>query len=189
MSPPPAITKPLPSVDQDDWFRQEVRSHDASLKGYLRRAFPSVRDVDDMVQESYLRVWRARMAQPIQSAKAFLFQVARRLAIDAVRHARATRTESHADLSGLSVLDHGPDAAEALNYNEKVALLADALAALPARCREIVILRRLRGRPQKEVAAQLGISERTVESQLARGMTLCEKFLRKRGIRGFRRDE
>lgn len=189
MSPPPAIPPQAASAEQAHWFREEVHPHDASLKAYLRSSFPEMRNVDDMVQESYLRIWKTRMARPITSTKAFLFQIARHLAIDTLRRNRAVVIESHGDLSELFVIDHKPDAAETLSYNEKADLLAEALAALPKRCREVVILRRLRCLSQKEVASQLGISERTVESQLARGLNLCLAFLRKRGLHGLSRDE
>lgn len=55
-----------------------MHAHDEQLKSYLRLAFPTVRDVDDIVQESYLRTWRRQSSQPIRAAKAFLFTVARR---------------------------------------------------------------------------------------------------------------
>ena len=61
-------------------------------------------------------------------------------------------------------------------------VLADAVASLPTRCREIIILCKFKGLSQKEVAAQFGISERTVEVQVARGVKRCEEYLRKRGI-------
>jgi DNA-directed RNA polymerase specialized sigma24 family protein len=79
-----------PAAALHAWFAKEVQPHDAQLKAYLRGAFPSVRDVDDVVQESYLRVWLARATQPIQSTRAFLFRVARNLALDFVRHERAS---------------------------------------------------------------------------------------------------
>jgi len=60
---------------------------------------------------------------------------------------------------------------------------------LPARCREVVYLRKLKRLPQKEVAARLGISVRTVESQCALGMKRCEAYLRKHGIESFGYDE
>lgn len=189
MSPPPAFPKPLSDSEQGEWFRDQVQSHGPSLKSYLHRAFPGVRDVDDLVQESYLRVWRAKLARPVHCAKSFLFQIARHLAIDTLRRNHGGLIETRGDLAELSVIDQEPNAAETLTYNEKVGLLADALAALPARCREVVILRRLRGLSQKEAATLLGISERTVESQLARGIDLCEAFLRRRGMKGFDRHE
>lgn len=65
----------------------------------------------------------------------------------------------------------------------KKSLVAEAVAALPDRCREIVVLRKLQGLPQREVAARLGISERTVEVQVARGVRRCAEHLRRRGLK------
>lgn len=176
----------LPAENHAEWFTQEVQQHEPALRGYLRSAFPTL-EVDDVVQESYLRIWRARLARPIHSTKAFLFQIARHLAVDGLRQKSAPVIAS-SDLAELAVLDDKPNAADELDYHERVSVLSDALAALPSRCREVVYLRKFRGLHQKEVAAQLGISVRTVESQFARGMRLCEDFLRRRGITGFSRD-
>jgi RNA polymerase sigma factor (sigma-70 family) len=187
--PPASSSSSADAPSPARWFADEVHAHDSSLKAYLRGSFPSVRDVDDVVQESYVRIWRARMTQPIRSARAFLFQVARHLAIDAVRRHHTSPIESLRDLAELSVIEERPDAAESLVYREKVALMGEALADLPDRCREIFILRKLKHVPQKEIAARLGLSERTVESQVTRGMKLCETWLRKRGVTGFIRDE
>src|SRR5580693_2470646 len=61
------------SVEQIRWFTEEVHPHEPSLRAYLNGSFPTVRDLDDVVQESYLRIWQARAAYPIGSARAFLF--------------------------------------------------------------------------------------------------------------------
>jgi RNA polymerase sigma-70 factor (ECF subfamily) len=167
----------------------EVHPHESSLRAYLHGAFPGVRDVDDVVQESLLRTWCARASQPIRSARSFLFQVARRLAIDLVRHDRVAPVKLVGDLAGLSVLESGPDAADAASQQEHLSLLADAIEALPARCRQVVILRKLQCLAQKEVATRLAISEKTVEAQLARGIDRCEEYLRRRGVRGMFGDE
>ncbi|HRE79927.1 MAG TPA: sigma factor, partial [Opitutaceae bacterium] len=75
-------SEPVPDVDPTRWFTTEVHAHEASLRTHLRAAFPRARDVDDLVQESYLRVWKAQASRPILSAKAFLFKVARHAALD-----------------------------------------------------------------------------------------------------------
>jgi RNA polymerase sigma-70 factor (ECF subfamily) len=166
-----------------------VHVHDSQLKAYLRGSFPAVRDVEDLVQESYLRIWKARMVRPIVSAKAFLFQVARHLAIDVLREAKATPIEPLRDSAVVAVIEGRTSAIDALCYQEKVSLVATALTELPARCREVFILRKFRQVPQREIAIRLGISERTVESQVTRGMKLMEASLRKHGIDGLSRDE
>jgi RNA polymerase sigma factor (sigma-70 family) len=178
------LSEPTSGVDRGRWFVDEVHAHEPLLRSYLHGAFPAVRDVDDVVQESYLRLWRARAVQPIYSAKAFLFQVARRVAIDVLRRRRTTPIERGSDLAAINVLDEGPNAAEAAVLMERKRLLIDAIASLPNRYREIVILRKLESVPQRDVATRLGISERTVENLLARAIKRCERRLRRRDVRG-----
>jgi RNA polymerase sigma-70 factor (ECF subfamily) len=177
-----------PNTEQARWFADEVHAHDGQLRAYLRGTYPSVRDVDDVMQESYLRTWKARLAHPIASTKSFLFQVARNLAIDVVRKKQAGPVEFPVDLDALPVLEEA-DAAAALSRQEKIDLLIAALATLPDRTREIVFFRKFQQMPQKQVAARFGISERTVESQLAKGMKRCADYLRKRGVNGFSCDD
>ena len=171
------------------WFAENVEPHDSSLRAYLRGAFPTVRDLDDVVQESYVRVWRTRLTQPIRSARAFLFQVARHLALDIVRRNRISPIESVRDLNAVTVIDDGQNIIATISTREKVRLLAAAIDALPPRCRQIIILRKLQCVPQKQVAAQLGLAEKTIEAQVARGEALCEEFLRRRGVHNLYGDE
>lgn len=171
---------PLPEDEHNRWFVEEIHAHDSSLKVYLRGAFPAVRDVDDVVQESYLRIWRARMIRPIRCAKSFLFTVARHVALNALRRERHSPVMPVTDLRQLFVLDSRPDAATATVTAEEIECLVDAVDALPARCREIFILRRLQGVSQKDIAARLGLSEQTVQVQAARGLKRVAKQLRRR---------
>lgn len=176
---------PLSYAHSDEnarWFASEVHSHDLQLKSYLRGSFPYVRDVDDVVQESYLRVWRRHLAQPIVSAKAFLFQVARNLAMDVIRHNRASPITEALDSVTLPVGEEHPGVVEGVCVNEEVDLLCDAITALPPRCREIVVLRKIKGVSQKEIASKLGLSESTVQVQASRGLRRCAEFLRERGV-------
>ena len=170
---------PKPPAPREQWFKDEVQPHDTSLRAYVRGRFPAVRDVDDVVQESYLRIWQARARHPIQSARAFLFRIARNLALDIVRHDRRSPIKVVTDLSHLFVIDDRPDAAAAASRQQEIALLVDAIDALPARCREIFILRKLRGVSQKDIAARLGLSEQTVQVQAARGLRRVADSLRR----------
>lgn len=174
-----------PQSEQARWFSEEVLSHESSLRYYVRGAFPAVSDVDDVVQESYLRLWRARVARPIVSSKAFLFAVARNVAYDLVRRARRSPIDPAVDLAGLHSVEERPSAAESLCVQEKIDLLGRAVSSLPVRCREIVILHKIRGLAQRDVAARLGVSEKTVENQVAIGVKRCEEFFRRHGIDRF----
>lgn len=152
------------------------------MRTYLRSAFPAVRDVDDVVQESYLRIWKARAAQPIRSARAFLFTVARGVALNIIRKNGNAPFAAFGDFPASRVLDDKADALETTLVRERINLLADALMTLPPRCREITMLHKVHGLSQRQVAERLGLSERTVESQVRIGVTRCHAYLQRRGL-------
>jgi RNA polymerase sigma-70 factor (ECF subfamily) len=163
-------------LEQLRWFEAEVHPHAASVRAYLRGSYPGVGEVDDLLQESFLRIWKARATRTIDSPRAFLFQIARRLAIDLLRRRKTARIEPVCDLAELPVLEDRPDAADAACRSEELWLLARALHALPTRCREVMILRKIEGLSQKEIAVRLGISEGTVQVQVGRGLRHLEEF-------------
>lgn len=164
------------------WFQQEVHAHDAQLKAYLRNSFPAVRDVEDVVQESYLRIWKAKAREPIRTAKAFLFKVARHLALDDVRRGRISPFEEVAEIGGIPAAHDAPSAPELLSSAEKFQLLAEAIAELPPACRSAMLLCKVKGVTHREAARQLGISERTVDEQIHRGIKRLGHLLRERGL-------
>lgn len=164
------------------WFFEEVHPHERSLKAYLKGAFPSVRDVDDVVQESYLRIWKVRIARPILSSRQFLFQIARHLAVDRIRHERVVPIHRVTDLAKVAVLDSRPTSAEVACTRDELRLLAEAIHSLPTRCQEVILLRQIHGLPQKEIAARLGISVLTVQVHVVKGLRRIEEYFLKRGM-------
>lgn len=183
-SPPPNDAPALAAPEPARWFAEEIQPHERSLRCYLQGSFPTVGDVDDVVQESYLRMLRAKTAQPIRSAKAFLFTVARRLALDTLRHERASPIEGVGRLETLHVIDDRVDVTDDVGRRERVSLLAQAIADLPARCRMVFVLHKIKGCSRRETAQQLGLAEKTVEVQTAKAMRRCGEYLRRRGVTG-----
>jgi RNA polymerase sigma-70 factor (ECF subfamily) len=162
----PAVA--APSLTQ--WFAEEVQPHDAHLRAYLRGAFPAVRDVDDVVQESYLRVWRIGPGGRLRSARAFLFRVARNIALDFIRERDRAAFVPAAHRQLQAVPDERPDAGEAAVRQERIDRLAAALNRLPPRQREVLVHCKLYGHSYGEVAGLLGLSEKTVTEHVYRGM-------------------
>ncbi|MBS0663304.1 MAG: sigma-70 family RNA polymerase sigma factor [Verrucomicrobia bacterium] len=173
-----------PPTDQARWFAQEIQPHEAALRAYLRSRFPDVRDVDDLVQESFSRVLQSYGTVQIESTKAYLFATARNLALSALRRPKIFSPTPVTDFSVQSVVEESINVAEAVSVRQEVTVLLDAIDALPAACREIFILRKLQNVPQKEIAARLGLSEQTVQVQIVRAIRKCAVYLRKHGVKG-----
>jgi RNA polymerase sigma-70 factor (ECF subfamily) len=164
------------------WFEAEVQPHESSLRAYLRAVFPSLPDLDDLVQETYLRLIRARERGPVSYARAFLFTTARNAAMDLFRRRKIVSFENVGDFKDWSLAGHEPDAGDALNQQQELALLAEAIKELPTRCRQTVTLRVIYGLPAKEIARRLGISECTAKAQLAKGLRRCSHYFQERGL-------
>lgn len=184
---PPRGTSALPPVnpprtDDERWFAEYILPHEPMLRAWLRTRFPSLYDADDLVQETYARVLHARATVPIATAKAFLFTTARNLAIDRLRRAQIVDIESLAEIERLSVFDDMPGVSETVERRQELELLTQAIQSLPERCRQVLTLRKIYGLSQREIAAQLGISEHTVEAQVGNGMRRCAEFLARHGL-------
>jgi RNA polymerase sigma-70 factor (ECF subfamily) len=142
-----------------------------------------VQDVDDVVQESFLRIWKARSARPIDSAKAFLFQVARHLVVDQVRRERTASLIRLPDPVLESVMAEGPGVAETACTQDELDWLERAIDALPPRCREVIVLRQIKGLSQKEIATHLGLSELTVQTHVVTGLRRLRAFAAEHAMR------
>ena len=160
------------------WFLEEVYPHEPSLRSFLHRSLPSSADVDDVVQDTYTRLLHARERNSIRSTKPLLWAIARNVVHDFFRRQRIARLESITENNSLSVLEDGLNLMESLCQQDEYALLAEAISTLPARCREVILLRKIKGRPQREIAHLLGISENTVESLSVKGTRRVAAYLR-----------
>ncbi len=164
------------------WFSAEVLPHEAALRAWLRGQFPQLTDVDDIVQESFARVLRARGRGEVQTPRALLFTTARHVAIDLLRRNKIVAFEPLTESPASPVYDEGRGVAESAAHRQELEILTHAIQSLPDRCRQVLTLRKIYGLSQKEIAAELGISEHTVEVQVANGMRRCAEFLARHGL-------
>ncbi len=176
-----------PSPD-DRWFSDHVLPHEPMLRAWLRSRFPHGVELDDLVQEAYARMLRARAAgSAMRSPKAFFFATARNLALDTLRHRQVSGDDTLVSFESLDVLDESDGIPETVDRREKLERLTIAIQSLPARCREVMTLRKVYGLSQKEIAARLGVSACTVSAQLTIGVRKCtESFARDRREEGIR---
>ena len=110
--------------------------------------------------------------------RALLFAIARNTVRDSVRRKLANREVLGTELDSYPVLESA-GVVEIVGRRQEQRLLAEAIQALPERCREVLFLRKIQGLSQREIAARLGITENTVESLVSRGLRRCANHLRK----------
>jgi RNA polymerase sigma factor (sigma-70 family) len=155
----------------------EVLPLEPMLTGFLRRNRCSAAEVADLSQETFARIYEAARRERPLLVKPFLFQIARNLMIDHLRKQSVVSLETMADCEWMNVPDDGPSSERQASARQELRLLQAALDELPPRCRQIVMMQRVDGMPQKDIAQQLGITVETVQTHLAKGMRLLAQAL------------
>jgi RNA polymerase sigma-70 factor, ECF subfamily len=132
---------------------------------------------DDVVQETLLRAWRTPriMADDPAATRSWLMRVARNLVIDEARSARRRHEQPVADLPDRPRQDDTDALFDAL-------LIEDALAALSADHRAVIVTAYYGGRSVAQAAVELGIAEGTVKSRLHYGLRALRLALQERGV-------
>ena len=174
----------MPPQDSETarWFEEHVRPHEPGLRAWLRAHFPRLVDADDLVQDSFVRLLRARETGPIENPRAFLFTTARNAALDHYRHERVLSLEPLVSEAASNVEEQKCDVAEKVSRAQEIEILHAAIQSLPARCREVMTLQKIQGLTNRQIALRLGISINTVNAQMVTGLMKCRDYLRERGV-------
>jgi RNA polymerase sigma-70 factor (ECF subfamily) len=170
-----------PQSDQTHWFTTELAPHEPALRAYLH-GLVNPSDIDDLVQETYARLLRAHARGSVGHPRGLLFATARNAARDLFRRRTTADTIPITEFVESRVFDAAPNAAETASRQQETDLLATAIAELPPRCREILVLRKFENLSHREIAEKLGISVHTVEAQLTKALHRCEEFFARHGL-------
>ena len=145
------------------------------LRRYLARQV-APQEIEDLVQEVFLRVYRAHRRASLSSPQAFIYATARNLVIDHRRRSLA-HSEEIVAVEPDRVVAQSADPEELTFLTERKKLLRLAILSLPPRCRQAFVLRKFHDLSYRRIAEKMEVSEKTIEKHLAKALLLCREFL------------
>ena len=161
--------------------------HESALKRFLERFFypsPEV-DVEDILQETFLRTYQVERKQAIRSPKSYLFRVARNLALKELTRKSRLIVDYMGEFAPDEIINNEALVEDKLELDERLAIFAKALARLPPQCRKAFLLRKVYGLSQNEIARRLGVTAGTVEKYITTGLQRCDAYMNVRGVDSF----
>ncbi len=158
--------------------------HRTFLQKFLNRFFSEQQDIEDVTQEAFLRAYMAeqKKAGGIERPKAYLFRIAKNIALTRLTRKSRQITTYIADLSPSVVLESGATAEEEAVAEESLGLYCQAVASLSDKCRQVFLLRKVHGLTHKEIAARLSLSVSSVEKYLRQGVLACRAYMREQDV-------
>lgn len=137
-------------------------------------------DIDDILQETYIRVCAASEKTEIINPKSFMLKTAQNLAYNHLGTAYQRRVQLE-DFSTSEIELLTPDFESQFESKDRFLGFCRAVRTLPQQCRRAFILRKVYGLSQQEIALFLGISESTVEKHVAKGLLLAREAMLRMG--------
>jgi RNA polymerase sigma factor (sigma-70 family) len=183
----------LPDEELGRRFREgEVAAFEALLDRYSRsiynftlRFLGDPADADDATQQTLIQAFESLPpSRPDTSLRPWLFQVARNKCIDLLRKRRTIPLSSleRADVetSQVDPVDRAPLPADLYEREELQGILQEAIASLPVRSREVVVMRYVGELTFAEIGRALGMPENTAKTLFQRAKSMLRAYLRRR---------
>lgn len=151
-----------------------VERYRRPLHALLTRTLGADPDIDDVMQETWIRVIRsAHRYDPAQPFTGWLFGIAWNLTRDRWRLSKSTAADELPEDRAAN----DPSAEESMLRDERARIVRDEVAQLPERLAQAILLRYFDELSEREVAERLGIPVGTVKSRVYSGLRkLAEAF-------------
>lgn len=170
-------------IAKDAAIEDLFRDRRGQLLRYLTLRLGNRQEAEEVLQEAFIQYMAAQETTEIETPHAFLLKIAGNIAIDRIRH-NASRTAREQDWSDThyrsqsfdAVLGVGSAAQDRqLEAKEEIKRVLAVLSGLSKPVRTAFILHKFKGLTHKQVAAQMGLAQSTVEKHVIKAMrTLLE---------------
>lgn len=172
--------KLIAAIRKDDYASYDklfVRYY-SRLCCYVYRLLMDKEDAEDVVQDLFFTLWNNRKKiEIVENVSGYLYKMAKNLALNHIHTKTNYKTLLENREEPLLYYEENP-----LELEEFRMALYDCINLLPGRCKEVLLLHRVKGLKQQEIANQLSISVKTIKNQIWSSLQRLKKCLEVKGV-------
>lgn len=154
----------------DDFFK----NHSKLLRNYIYYKFGNLDQAEDVVQETFIKLWNNCAKVPIDKAKSYIYTIANNLSISNTRHEKVKFKHRNYITQRKTDINHESPEFIILE-KEYMEQLKNAIAELTERQREVFLLNRIDKKTYKEIAKLSGVSVKTIEKLMHKALVVLRK--------------
>lgn len=154
------------------------QEHYDDLLSFLTRRMSDRQRAADVAQETYLKLLKIDSSVAVLNDRSFIFRVAGNLAIDTLRREQRLGSSLDDGQADAEVVDPAPPPEASLLARERLAILDDGLQQLSPNARQALLLNRLEGLTQAQIAIRLGVSESMVAKYIGQALRHCRDWMK-----------
>jgi RNA polymerase sigma-70 factor (family 1) len=154
---------------RESTYRQIFEQYYQMLVVFAHRYFDDMESARDIVQDLFVDLYDSRHTISIQtSLKSYLYSAVKNRCLNQVKHEQVKEKHRQMSISEANVPD--PDLEDIMDAVELEARVYGIVSNLPEKCRQIYIMSRVDGKKNREIADELNLSVRTVETQISKAL-------------------
>ncbi len=156
-------------------FKRLFEDHAEVLRNHLYYKCGDLANAQDLMQESFLRLWKNRRKVPLDKALPYLYTIGNRLFLDQKRHEKVVLRFARRQTAAIEQEDP-----QFLAEVEEFRLqLEDKLAKMPEKWRTVFLMNRIDKITYREISVRLGISVKAVEKRMHNALKYFQDFIKR----------
>lgn len=165
------------NICEEKSFQLFFKNNATLLRNYLYYKFGSLDDIDDIVQDSFIKLWDNCSKVTSATAKSYLFRIAINLSTSILRH-NSVKLKHQKEVLSINRDSTNESPEFLLQEKEFMAKLEKAISSLPDRQREVYLLNRIEQKTYREIAELSGVSVKAIEKLMHKALLKLRKEIK-----------
>ncbi len=169
--------------ENEQLLEQVFRQQEPVLRQFFRARLLSKQDSEDLVQELFLRLVRVdnlaeRLSHASGSTQCYLLSIATNLIVDHKRRSTSRKLDHHNSYEEDCLPAEHPSPERVVSSGKELDRMVAVLKKLKPKCRRVFVMSRFKHMSHRDIAAEMGFSEASVERYIAIAMVALKKGLK-----------